>query len=389
MPSLLILTYVGFVSLGLPDAVLGVAWPSLRAGFALPQSALGALLVGTGVGYFASSFAAGRLVERLGVGKLLTLSSGLITVAMLGYATTPAWPLLILCGLIAGLGSGAIDAGLNTYAASNFSARHVNWLHACYCAGAALGPLIATAALATTGSWRSGYAILGAIMLLLTTAFAVVKGSFRARAPAADAPREAPAVPIAAALRQRRVWLQIAVFFLYTGLELILGQWSFTLNTEARGVATETAGVWASAYWGAIGVGRVVLGLAIDRVGADRLLRMATLTALLGTVLFAVGPAWPGAAGLMLAGLGLAPIYPTLMSRTPARLGPYTVHAIGFQASAAMVGGALLPSLGGVLAARVGLGSIGTLAVVTAAGLWLLHEILVRSAPAERASGVA
>ncbi|WP_437783680.1 MFS transporter [Sorangium sp. So ce1097] len=389
MPSLLILTYVGFVSLGLPDAVLGVAWPSLRTGFALPQSALGALLVGTGAGYFASSFAAGKLVERLGVGKLLTLSSGLITVAMLGYATTPAWPLLILCGLIAGLGSGAIDAGLNAYAASNFSARHMNWLHACYCLGAALGPLIATAALATTGSWRSGYAILGAIMLVLTTAFAVVKGSFRARAAAAGGPQETPVVPLVAALRQRRVWLQIAVFFLYTGLEVMLAQWSFTLNTEARGVATETAGAWASAYWGAIGVGRVALGLAIDRVGADRLLRMATLTALLGTVLFAVGPAWPGAAGLMLAGLGLAPIYPTLMSRTPARLGPYTVHAIGFQASAAMIGGVALPSLGGVLAARVGLPSIGTLAVVTAAGLWLLHELLVRSAPAQGASAGA
>ncbi|WP_437624088.1 MFS transporter [Sorangium sp. So ce1151] len=391
MPPLLILTYVGFVSLGLPDAVLGVAWPSLRAAFALPQSALGALLVATGVGYFSSSIAAGKLVDRLGVGKLLTLSSGLITVALLGYAMTPVWPLLLLCGLIAGLGSGAIDAGLNAYAASNFSARHVNWLHACYCAGAALGPLIATAALATTGSWRSGYAIIGAIMLLLSTAFAVVKGSFRARAAAAEGPQEAPGVPVplAAALRQRRVWLQIAVFFLYTGLELILGQWSFTLNTEARGVAAETAGVWAGAYWGSIGVGRVVLGLAVDRVGADRLLRMATLTALLGSVLFAVGPALPGAAGLMLAGLGLAPIYPTLMSRTPARLGPYTAHAIGLQASAAMVGGAVLPSIGGVLAARVGLPSIGTLAVVTAAGLWLLHELLVRSTRPQGTSGGA
>ncbi|KYF60241.1 hypothetical protein BE04_17495 [Sorangium cellulosum] len=137
--------------------------------------------------------------------------------------------------------------------------------------------------------------------------------------------------------------------------------------------------MWAGAYWGSIGVGRVVLGVVVDRVGADRLLRMATVVALLGTALFAVGPAWPGAAGLMLAGLGLAPIYPTLMSRTPARLGPSTAHAIGFQASAAMVGGAVLPSLGGVLAARVGLPSIGTLALITAAGLWLLHEMLVRS----------
>ncbi|AUX46493.1 MFS transporter [Sorangium cellulosum] len=385
MPPLLILTYVGFVSLGLPDAVIGVAWPSLRTAFALPQSALGALLVGTGVGYFSSGIAAGRLVERLGVGKLLAVSSGLITVAMFGYASTPVWPLLILCGLIAGLGSGAIDSGLNAYAASNFSARHVNWLHACYCVGAALGPLIATAALATTGSWRWGYAILGAIMLVLTTAFALAKASFRARPAAGAGAQEAPGVqevPPAqarAALRQPRVWLQIAVFFLYTGLEVTLGQWSFTVNTEARGVATETAGIWAGAYWASIGVGRVLLGLAVDRVGADRLLRMATVAALLGSALFAVGPAWPGAAGLMLAGLGLAPIYPTLMSRTPARLGPYTAHAIGFQVSAGMIGGAILPSIGGFLAARVGLSAIGTLAVAASVGLWLLHEALLRA----------
>ncbi|MGK4006203.1 MFS transporter [Sorangium sp. So ce1036] len=378
MPALLILTYVGFVSLGLPDAVLGVAWPSLRDAFGLPQSALGAILVGTGVGYFSSGLAAGRLVQRLGVGKLLTLSSGLITVAMVGYATAPVWPLLILCALVAGLGSGAIDAGLNAYAASNFSARHVNWLHACYCLGAALGPLIATAALAASGSFRWGYAAIGAIMLLLTTSFALTKASFRAPVAGGAGAPEAPGASAVAALRRGRVWLQIAVFFVYSGLEVTLGQWCFTINTEARGVAEEAAGLWAGAYWGSLGVGRVLLGVAVERVGADRLLRMATLAALLGSVLFAVGPAWPGAVGLLVAGLGLAPIYPTLMSRTPARLGASTAHAIGFQVSAAMLGGVILPSVGGVLAARLGLPSIGTLAVIAAAGLWLLHEALIR-----------
>ncbi|MDQ4077107.1 MAG: MFS transporter, partial [Chloroflexota bacterium] len=136
---LLLLAYLGFISLGLPDAVLGVAWPSIRETFGLSQSGLGAILIAGSSGYFLSSFGTGSLVRRLGVGTLLAVSTALVTLSVAGYAITPFWYLFLGCALLAGLGSGAIDAGLNAYAASHFSTRHMNWLHACWGLGATLG----------------------------------------------------------------------------------------------------------------------------------------------------------------------------------------------------------------------------------------------------------
>lgn len=387
MPPLWLLTYVGFVSLGLPDAVIGVAWPSVRGTFALSHGALGALLTATGIGFCASSLTAGRTLARLGVGRLLTLSSGVITLALFGFAVAPAFPALVLCALFVGLGSGAIDAGLNTHAATQFSARHVNWLHACYGLGAAIGPLVATAAITRAGSWRFAYAIVGALMLILSAAFGLAGASWRVK-PAAGGPtpEAAAPAPVAHVLRDALVWLQVILFFLYTGLEVTLGQWSYTVSTEARGVAPATAGVWTGMYWASLGAGRFLLGFVVDRVGPDRLLRLGTLASLLGSALFAAGPPRLGAVGLVVAGVGLAPIFPTLVSRTPSRLrAGFAAHAIGFQVSAAMLGSVALPSLGGALAARVGLEAIGGLAVAAAALLWLLHEALVRASAADDA----
>src|SRR5438105_7240083 len=136
-PSLLliVLAYVGFVSLGLPDAVIGVTWPSVRDHFGLHQSALGLVFVASGCGYFLSSFFSGRVVTALGIGLLLAASTGLVAASGVGFALAPVWALFVACAVLHGLGSGAIDAGLNGYAAARLSARPMNWLHACYCLG--------------------------------------------------------------------------------------------------------------------------------------------------------------------------------------------------------------------------------------------------------------
>src|SRR6185295_1205798 len=164
---LLAIAYVGFVSLGFPDAVTGVAWPSVRGTFTLPQSSFGLIFISLGVGYCTSSFFGGKLAVALGIGTLLSVSSLLVAVAMFGNALAPGWPVFVAGGLIWGLGSGAIDSGLNGYVASNFPARHVNWLHAFYSLGASLGPLLMTAVLVRTGSWRLGYALVGALILTM------------------------------------------------------------------------------------------------------------------------------------------------------------------------------------------------------------------------------
>jgi fucose permease len=392
-PFLLLLAYLAFVSLGLPDTVLGVAWPSLRDGFGLSQAALGAVLAASMSGYFLSGLVAGRLVAWLGVGRLLAASSGLVALGLVGYAAAPRWSLFFPVGAVIGLGSGAIDAALNGYAAHHFPVRHLNWLHASWSVGATTGPIIMTAVLARGMGYRAGYAILALALGAMALAFLATRRSWDERGPAAPvavaAATAAVAEPAAApapyenawsALRRGRVWLQIAVFFLYTGLESSAGQWCFTLMREGRGLTVEAAGAWTAAYWGSLTAGRIALGFVIDRIGPDRLLRVAVVGAVIGAALFAAGAGLAGRVGLLLLGASLAPVYPTLMARTPARLGgATTLHAVGFQVSSATLGAAVLPGAVGVLAARAGIGAIGSAVAAMAVLLWALHEALVRA----------
>jgi fucose permease len=364
--SVLVLAYVAFVSLGLPDTVLGVAWPSLRGTFRLPQAAMGTALSAHVAGYFVSGLLAGRMAAALGVGGLLAASTSLVAAGLVGFALAPSWPVFVASGIAVGLGSGAVDAALNAYAATHFAPRHVNWLHACYSAGATLGPAAMTAALAGA-SFRAGYAALAALIAAMAGAFVVTRGRWGRRhvggAVVTGTAREA--------LRRPRVWLQIATFFVYTGLEASAGQWAFTVLREARGFSLEAAGTWTAAYWGSIAAGRVAVGFAVGRAGPDRLVQAGAGGALAGAVLYALAPGVPGAAGLVVLGLGLAPIFPMLMSRTPERLGAeVAAHAVGFQVAAATLGVAALPSVFGALADALGPGAIPT-------GLAALAALLV------------
>lgn len=387
-PLLLIIAYLGFISLGLPDTLIGVSWPSVREHFALRQSEVAWIFFGSGCAYFVSSFFTGRLLKILSVGTLLALSSALVASSAFGYGWAGVWVAFAACSLLHGLGSGAIDSGLNHYVAHHFSARHMNWLHACYSAGAMLGPLIMTSVIAWHGSWRAGYWTVGGILLGLSLLFAITRRHWNDPRDASNpAPAEhAPAV--SETLRHPVVKLHMLLFFVYTGLEVALGQWSFTVLTEDRNVRVGTAGLWVSIYWGSIAVGRILFGFIVERLGIDRLIRLSTVAALLGTMLFALNVSDViSAFSLALTGLGLAPIYPCIMSRTPQRLGTaLAAHAIGFQVSAAMLGAAVLPSLCGVLAQRVSLGAIPMALVMISAILLAVHEtILLRTrAPRQR-----
>ncbi len=378
---LLVIAYLGFISLGLPDTLIGVAWPSVRDTFHLQQSAIAFIFFGTGLSYFLSSFFTGRLLNLLGVGVLLAGSSILVAISGFGYALAPVWVLFASCAILHGLGSGAIDAGLNHYVAHHFSARHMNWLHACYSLGATFGPLIMTGMLAWHGSWRAGYFTVASILLVLSVLFAFTRRKWDEPEQATDAEPVAAAT-MTEALRHPVVWLQILLFFVYTGLEVTVGQWSFTLLTESRKLGTETAGLLVTTYWASIGVGRVLFGFIVDRLGIDRLLRLSMAAALLGTVLFALNIAgWVSAVALALAGLGLAAIYPCMMTRTPQRLGKaLAAHAIGFQVGGAMLGAAALPALAGLFAQWFGTEAITVAAVGMALVLYLLHEgVVIRS----------
>ena len=375
---LIALAYIGFISLGLPDAVIGVAWPSVRDNFLLPQAALGMVFVASGLGYFLTSFFSGRMTQAVGIGLLLTGSTALVALAMFGFAAAPVWFLFVACACVHGLGSGGIDAGLNGYAAHYLSARHMNWLHACYCFGAMLGPLLMTAVITSGRHYSTGYTFVGVSLFALSAMFVVTRAKW---GQASAAPENASSqAPVAQALRHPTVLLQIAVFFVYTGLEIAISQWAFTVLTESRGVRPGPAGIAVASYWGSIGVGRVVFGLVAERIGIDVLLRCCLVATAAGSLLFALPLGIEGAiAGLILAGAGLAPVFPCLMTRTPERLGAaLSTHAVGFQVGSAMIGAAAIPALLGVIAGRTRLEAVPAGIVVVAILLWLLHEWLVQ-----------
>lgn len=376
---LLVTAYLGFISLGLPDTLIGVAWPSVRDFFGRQQSDIAWIFFGAGASYFVSGLLTGKLLKSFGIGLLLGGSSLLVAASALGYSVAPAWGLFAACALLHGLGSGAIDAGLNHYVANHFSPRHMNWLHACYGIGATLGPLIMTSMLISLGSWRAGYATVGSLLLLLTGLFFYTRKLWNTPGETTDATSEPEAsMDTFDALKHAGVWAHIALFFIYTGLEVTVGQWSFTVMTEARGMSKETAGMWVTIYWASIATGRVVFGFIIEWLGIDLLLRLSMLAAVIGTGWFAANLPFPAGA-LALTGLGLASIYPCLMTRTPQRLGrARAAHAIGFQVSAAMVGAAALPSACGWLAQSRGLEAVTLATIAMAVCLLLVHEALLR-----------
>lgn len=386
-PGLLLtgLAYLGFVSLGLPDGLLGVAWPSIRASFNLPLDALGALLVMFTIGYLLSSFSSGRILARINVGSLLALSCLATAVSLLGYALAPRWSVMVTLALLSGLGAGAIDAGLNTFAATHFSPRSVNWLHACYGIGATIGPVIMTGVLMADRSWQWGYAIVGLWQLLLAIGFGLTRQRWpdTTAMPETTASAHAGMASSSSTLRLPAAWLSIAVFFIYTGLEAAAGVWPYSLFTEARGISVSTAGMWVSLYWGSLTVGRVIAGFVTLFVPVRRLLRFCIIGISLGAMLV-----WLNFAsllsfvGLALMGLASAPIFPSLIATTPERLGEaHTANGVGFQIAAAVLGQSLLPSLVGVLASKLGLEIVGPALLISALLLLMLYQALIVARP--------
>lgn len=375
------IAFLAFVSLGLPDGVLGIAWPSIRRALDLPLSQLGALLAAAMAGYFASSFASGPVVLRIGLGRLLLWSSIAMVASSAAYALAPTFGVVTMGALVAGLGAGAIDAGINAFAATRFSARIVNWLHACYGIGATLGPLLMTGVLSLELSWRWGYGLIGLALAGMAACFAVtLDGWAMDSRPDGSRPRPEAVASLADTLRHPRVGTGIALFFLYTGLEVAVGQWTYSLLTEGRGLTPGMAGVWTGTYWGGLTVGRIAAGAFASRLSAESLLRLAVLSAPLGALLvWAGGPGLGSLVGLVVLGCALAPIFPLLVAVTPMRVGQaYAAPAIGLQIAAAYLGTAAIPGGIGLVARWTGLESIGPALVGTALALALLHEIARR-----------
>jgi len=387
-PAVVALAVLAFVALGLPDAALGVAWPGIRDAFAQPQSGLGLILAATGLGFLAASNAAAYLLERLGPGRLAAAATVLLAASVAGQAAAPAFVGVLAAAALWGLGAGAVDAGLNGYAARRFSHRHMNWLHAGYGLGTAVAPFVMTAGLALGAGWRGGYAAIAAVL----AALAVVFWAHRARWPPAEptasgAPAAGGGVDVAAGggvgLAAGR---HLAAFFLYTGVEVTAGQWAFAVLSEARGLGTEAAGVWTGLYWTSLFGGRLAIGFVADRLGTETLIAVGTAGVVGGAVAFWAMPLAGGAPALVLLGFAAAPVFPMMMARTAARF-PLAVarRLFGLQVSAAMLGAVALPAAAGALADLQGLAAVPAFLAATAATLAVTVAAILRD-PQPRAT---
>lgn len=364
--GLILLSFIAFISLGLPDGLLGVAWPSIRETFSLRLDALGILLVASTSGYITSSFLSGKLIAKLGVGGTLAASCFLTGAGLIGYTLVPAWWMMVLLGVVAGLGAGAIDAGLNTYIASHFGEGLMQWLHASFGVGVTLGPLIMTAGLNWFNDWHWGYQNVGTAQILLAGCFLFTLRMWQ-RTPELPHEEEKKEMrltdyntPIGETLKQSSVWMSLLMFFIYTGIEVSFGSWTYSLLTLSRNVPTEVAGLWSGSYWATFTLGRILAGLLTRRLGVKNLLVLGQVAAACGAVLLWWNP-FPTASiiAVSIIGFALAPIFPALVSLTSLRVGDHhAANTIGMQISAAGFGAAVIPGLAGVLAENISLEAI-------------------------------
>ena len=361
--ALIAMIFIAFIALGMPDGLLGVGWPSIRAGFSVPLDSLGLLLFVSMTGYLLSGFFSGAIERRLGVGKVLIASCFVTGVGLLGYTLVPEWWMMVSLGFLSGLGAGGIDSNLNAYVAGHYGAGLMQWLHASYGIGVTVGPLLMTYFLTNMGKWRLGYMVVGGFQLLLVLVFILTlslwpktsRGSKHATAEQTILDASRPS--LLQTLKKGSTWIGLLQFFIYTGCEVTLGIWAFSLLTEGRGVAPGLAGLIAGSFWGFFAIGRILGGLLAYKINMSKLVMAALLMALLGAVLLA----WNQSPTLSLIAVSLigfsyAPIFPGLVTATEARVGKtHLNNAVGMQIAAAGLGGTGIASVVGVLARRFGL----------------------------------
>lgn len=380
---LVLLAGLAFISLGLPDGLLGVAWPSIRASFGRDLDALGLLLIAATGGYVASSFASGSLLRHMNLGMVLAASCLLTGVALLGYAASPRWFLLVALAIVLGLGGGAIDAALNTYAATNHGPRTLNWLHACYGIGAALGPVVMTMVLSRELSWQRGYALVGGAQLALAAAFGLTLRAWPQTSRPDPATAGQPGATIRQTLALPAARLAVAAFIAYAGVEATFGAWTYTLLTAGRGLSPVEAGTVVSLFWGGLTAGRMLAASGGGLLSVGRLLNVAIWGVTLGAIVvwMSTSVGWT-LVGVAVAGCACGPIFPTLVATTPARLGTaHTANAVGVQIAAAALGLSLVPALVGVIADAAGVHMIAILLVALSLLLAVIYRLLERVAP--------
>lgn len=389
---LLVLIYLAFISLGLPDSILGVSLPAMLEEFGIPLST-GGLLSSVVVGStIISSFLSGHVIKLFGTGKIVFISCLMTGLSLLGFSFAPSFFWLIVLAVPLGLGGGSVDTALNNYVALHYKAHHMNWLHSFWGVGATLGPVLISFALVRTGSWRTGYKEIALIQLSLAFVLFISLSLWRMadkanKADATDATDESaepqsvdPAGGGKAVFQIPGVNFAFAVMMLYCTVEAGIGLWGSSFLIQAKGYSVERAASFLAFYYGGITVGRFLSGFLSMKLSNRQMIRAGIISALAGLFLliFFQNDILTGAA-IVLVGLGLAPIFPSMLHETPRRFGKDSSQVlIGYQMGFAYVGSAVLSPLLGVMFQFTGMELFPPVMVLIAGGLLLMSELLNR-----------
>ncbi len=374
---LLIIIYISFISLGLPDALLGSAWPVMQPEFGVTYGFAGLASMIISGGTILSSVFSSRILKRFGTGRVTAFSVGLTALALFGFSLAPSFWWLLAAAVPLGLGAGSVDSGLNAFVAEHYESRHMSWLHSFWGVGALSGPLLLSWILGRGGSWRSGYLCIAVVQVVLVSGLFLSvplwdKVRHRVSGEAAPEGTASPGVApdgstraktrveaesgghisLFFPLKLRGAKLALVAFFFYCGIEATMGLWGGSYLVKTKGLGPATAATFVSLFYACITLGRFLTGFITFHVSNKNLIRAGGIVILVGVgLMLAPAPLFFTLAGFLLVGFGCAPIYPCMLHETPDRFGAANSQAImGFQMAVAYVGSTLLPPTFGFIA---------------------------------------
>lgn len=385
MHLLLTVIYVAFISLGLPDALLGSAWPSMYREFDVPLSYAGIISMIIAFGTIISSLQSDRLTKKIGTGKVTVISVAVTAVALLGFSFSHSFAMLCIWAIPYGLGAGSVDASLNNYVALHYESRHMSWLHCMWGVGATLGPYIMGLTLAYGAGWNGGYRWIGVLQLVLVTILVFSLPLWTQKANATEGTsnphmESKKILTLKEIIRIPGAKEVMLCFFCYCALEQTTGLWASSYLTLHKGVSPETAAGFASLFFIGITIGRALSGFATMKFNDTQMVRIGQVLIVVGVIAMLLpGTQMFALAGLVLIGLGCAPIYPCIIHATPSHFGAERSQAIiGVQMASAYIGTCLMPPLFGVLANTISIALLPLLLLGVLALMVVMHELLSR-----------
>lgn len=352
---LLAVIYLSFISLGLPDSLLGSAWPSMYPSLQVPVSYAGIISMIIAAGTVVSSLQSDRLTKKLGAGKVTALSVAMTAVSLFGFSISSSFWMLCLWAVPYGLGAGSVDAALNNYVALHYASRHMSWLHCMWGVGASAGPYIMGYALSGGGSWNMGYRCIALLQVALTAILFLSLPLWKSGAAEEIQPEHGKSLSLKEILSIPGAKAVMAAFFCYCAVEATAGLWASSYLTLNRGLDAETAAGYAALFYIGITGGRAVSGFLTLKLNDRQMIRLGQSIIALGILLlFLPFGKEVCLAGLILIGLGCAPIYPCIIHSTPSLFGPEKSQAvIGVQMASAYVGSCIMPPIFGLIANHI------------------------------------